>query len=276
MALAPLEVRQLEPSTDPWTLMEDQAVPSRQVLTLNEEGDLEDDDEELEGGEEEEEEEEGEEDDDDGGGEDMSSGSTSSSTFRAVPKEETSNSSGRASGRWTRAEHEEFLRCLNIYGREWKKVSQRITTRTAAQIRSHAQKFFKKMNGDERPASLPSATSATSSSTGSQRKKSPKRDDALKNLDDAMAALRAKRSLLEASDKDFEKKKTKKRPRLLTKVEGKKYVPPIFRRASEPNLLRLQEDTSSLRRNATSCENLRASELIALEMLCKSNFTGRS
>merc|ERR1719335_1738176 len=45
----------------------------------------------------------------------------------------------KATGRWTAEEHDEFLKCLDIYGREWKKVAERITTRTAAQIRSHAQ-----------------------------------------------------------------------------------------------------------------------------------------
>merc|ERR1719359_1108538 len=51
----------------------------------------------------------------------------------------------KATGRWTAEEHDEFLKCLDIYGREWKKVAERITTRTAAQIRSHAQKYFKKI-----------------------------------------------------------------------------------------------------------------------------------
>ena len=58
-----------------------------------------------------------------------------------------SSGKSRSSGRWTTEEHEEFLRCLGVYGREWKKTSERITTRTAAQIRSHAQKYFKKIAG---------------------------------------------------------------------------------------------------------------------------------
>lgn len=53
------------------------------------------------------------------------------------------------SGRWTREEHEAFLEGLEIYGREWKKVAQRIPTRTSAQIRSHAQKYFAKLSKDE-------------------------------------------------------------------------------------------------------------------------------
>jgi SHAQKYF class myb-like DNA-binding protein len=54
-----------------------------------------------------------------------------------------------SSGRWTQAEHEAFLEGLNIYGREWKKVALNISTRTSAQIRSHAQKYFAKLSRDE-------------------------------------------------------------------------------------------------------------------------------
>lgn len=53
------------------------------------------------------------------------------------------------SGRWTREEHEAFLEGLKIFGREWKKVAQNIPTRTSAQIRSHAQKYFAKLARDE-------------------------------------------------------------------------------------------------------------------------------
>lgn len=50
-----------------------------------------------------------------------------------------------STGRWTKEEHEAFLEGLKIHGREWKKVSLRIPTRTSAQIRSHAQKYFAKL-----------------------------------------------------------------------------------------------------------------------------------
>lgn len=51
-------------------------------------------------------------------------------------------------GRWTLKEHEDFLVGLEKYGREWKKVASHISTRTSAQIRSHAQKYFAKLNKD--------------------------------------------------------------------------------------------------------------------------------
>jgi SHAQKYF class myb-like DNA-binding protein len=54
-----------------------------------------------------------------------------------------------ASGRWTAAEHEAFLAGLKVYGREWKKVAQCIPTRSAAQIRSHAQKYFNKVSKEQ-------------------------------------------------------------------------------------------------------------------------------
>lgn len=52
-------------------------------------------------------------------------------------------------GRWTPAEHEAFLQGLKVYGREWKKVATCIPTRTSAQIRSHAQKYFAKVNKEQ-------------------------------------------------------------------------------------------------------------------------------
>lgn len=52
-------------------------------------------------------------------------------------------------GRWTQEEHQAFLVGLQLYGREWKKVAQQIKTRSSAQIRSHAQKYFAKLSKAE-------------------------------------------------------------------------------------------------------------------------------
>lgn len=52
---------------------------------------------------------------------------------------------GVHAGRWTREEHEKFLTALNLFGREWRKVADYIKSRTSAQIRSHAQKYFAKL-----------------------------------------------------------------------------------------------------------------------------------
>lgn len=48
-------------------------------------------------------------------------------------------------GRWTRLEHFKFLEALKIYGKEWSKVQEHVYTRTSTQARSHAQKFFAKL-----------------------------------------------------------------------------------------------------------------------------------
>jgi len=211
----------------------------------------------------------------------------------------------RASGRWTRAEHEEFLKCLDIYGREWKKVSQRITTRTAAQIRSHAQKYFKKISA---PATTTTTTggsshaAATAPQNARQQQQQqqgaaapsfpgkrlfPVRDEAVAVVDDVITALRNKRD--RCADRAGSK-----RPRLSldgldddddwrhhddddAEDSDDNRTPPVERpwrrRSSEPNLARLDLDpkerpVSLARRRVVSCEDLGDSELIALEMLC--------
>jgi len=48
-------------------------------------------------------------------------------------------------GRWTKDEHEAFLSALQMYGKEWKKVAAKVKTRTVVQTRTHAQKYFQKL-----------------------------------------------------------------------------------------------------------------------------------
>ena len=50
-----------------------------------------------------------------------------------------------SSGRWTDQEHQRFLRGLNVYGKDWKKISAYIETRDREQTRTHAQKYFRKI-----------------------------------------------------------------------------------------------------------------------------------
>ena len=53
-------------------------------------------------------------------------------------------------GRWCPDEHRKFLQGIALHGRNWDKVAQGVLTRTTVQVRSHAQKYFKKLAHRER------------------------------------------------------------------------------------------------------------------------------
>ena len=56
---------------------------------------------------------------------------------------------GYRTGRWSRKEHYNFLKALKLFGKDWKKVQEYVITRTSTQARSHAQKFFAKLERND-------------------------------------------------------------------------------------------------------------------------------
>lgn len=57
--------------------------------------------------------------------------------------------------RWTEDEHNSFLEALKLYGRAWQRIEEHIGTKTAVQIRSHAQKFFTKLEKEALARGVP-------------------------------------------------------------------------------------------------------------------------
>mmetsp|Transcript_17517 Transcript_17517/g.50462 ORF Transcript_17517/g.50462 Transcript_17517/m.50462 type:complete len:775 (-) Transcript_17517:1217-3541(-) len=77
-------------------------------------------------------------------------------------------------GRWTKEEHEAFLLGLKLYGKEWKKVAAKVKTRTVVQTRTHAQKYFQKLqkameSGEKDVEALPMGSGSRSSSGKKKR-----------------------------------------------------------------------------------------------------------
>lgn len=97
-----------------------------------------------------------EDDDDDGGGEgepeDEEEKSASNTAAKTAASGVGPNTPGKVvdtgqehTGRWTREEHAAFLSALKTHGKEWKKVAAKVKTRTVVQTRTHAQKYFQKL-----------------------------------------------------------------------------------------------------------------------------------
>lgn len=85
-------------------------------------------------------------------------------------------------GRWTEEEHEIFLEGLQLHGKQWKTIATMIGTRTVVQVRTHAQKYFQKLERKNRDSNAiavqgkkPSKRKSLPSAMPSRKKKLPKK-----------------------------------------------------------------------------------------------------
>ncbi|KAG5398953.1 hypothetical protein IGI04_020767 [Brassica rapa subsp. trilocularis] len=58
---------------------------------------------------------------------------------------------------WTEEEHDKFLEALQLFDRDWKKIEDFVGSKTVIQIRSHAQKYFLKVQKNGTLAHVPPA-----------------------------------------------------------------------------------------------------------------------
>lgn len=80
------------------------------------------------------------------------SGEGSSSSGKKVRKPYTITKSRES---WTDEEHDKFLEALQLFDRDWKKIEDFVGSKTVIQIRSHAQKYFLKVQKNGTTAHVP-------------------------------------------------------------------------------------------------------------------------
>lgn len=77
---------------------------------------------------------------------------SSSSSGKKVRKPYTITKSRES---WTEEEHDKFLEALQLFDRDWKKIEDFVGSKTVIQIRSHAQKYFLKVQKNGTSAHVP-------------------------------------------------------------------------------------------------------------------------
>lgn len=91
-------------------------------------------------------------------------------------EKQSSNSKPVSSGRWTKSEHQRFVEGLKLFGKDWKKVEDYVGTRNGAQVRSHAQKFFKRLHReftvDSKTQNIPANSHANKENQPMEKEKS--------------------------------------------------------------------------------------------------------
>jgi SHAQKYF class myb-like DNA-binding protein len=70
-----------------------------------------------------------------------------------IGNENEDDNGHESTGRWTKDEQALFVEALEIHGKEWKLVAAAVGTRTVVQTRTHAQKYFQKLQKQRHPQS---------------------------------------------------------------------------------------------------------------------------
>jgi SHAQKYF class myb-like DNA-binding protein len=75
----------------------------------------------------------------------------------------------KKSGRWTDEEHQDFVKGLRKYGKNWSLISHLVKSRTTVQVRTHAQKYFLKQQKQGVRSGISEAEAAARTAHGRTR-----------------------------------------------------------------------------------------------------------
>ncbi|XP_061342014.1 protein REVEILLE 6-like isoform X2 [Gastrolobium bilobum] len=84
-----------------------------------------------------------------------SAASTSDSVEDSAKKTRKPYTITKSRESWTEPEHDKFLEALQLFDRDWKKIEAFVGSKTVIQIRSHAQKYFLKVQKSGTSEHLP-------------------------------------------------------------------------------------------------------------------------
>ncbi|KAK7315127.1 hypothetical protein VNO77_33659 [Canavalia gladiata] len=82
-------------------------------------------------------------------------GSATNSSEEAAKKIRKPYTITKSRENWTEPEHDKFLEALQLFDRDWKKIEAFVGSKTVIQIRSHAQKYFLKVQKSGTSEHLP-------------------------------------------------------------------------------------------------------------------------
>lgn len=169
---------------------------------------------------------------------------------KRLPNGDLCSRKGFNHGRWSKEEHEKFIEAIIKYKSEWKKVQEHIQTRSSIQARSHAQKFFMKMNksssynikdlkdGDKIQVFLESLHNKGQTSKDEQESHSQKKSDVKHRIYDkkSIAKLENNKVKIMLGKEDIEKLSSEKiTKKLLNKKQERcSTYSPIFKIEYQP------------------------------------------